>query len=839
MDTNLMNKNLLDYYVNHKTESWTMSVPFHAPVEKIRSKRTTKPTDWKGMTNKFNDHEFRTDLQLNDALSLIDNGATWAMAIMPKKGDAHFISAKYVGMDFEQHKVHCPEPPSIEASLEKAFNEGILPLFYYNTFSYTEESPRFRMIWELDEPIADAGDFGMVLRYFINLFNTDRSCKDPSRFFAGGNDHLMVLQNHSTISKTTIVERAYEWEKNSKSPNKYKGKRGKKKVSQSDTTDVDQVDEDWQKKIRSVNYELLSSRCKLWDEAINKRGLDAHWCYYNQLFHLALTAHRMEGGEKRIRAAIRENPQYYNNDTHDVDYYLDCISDIKKGCSHEERCSADVCPFFDECCNPGFITDYRYVYAITHYNYVEPPRIMPEEGQRQLSEIFALALASEQNGLHMRNAQTGLGKTEMLLTYDYAGDSTLIAVQTHYNIEEVGGRAKSIGLTNFICQEEIKYRAEDVERVKALHRAGLSAKDIKPLNTGNMAELLSGKYKLAIVTQDCLFNHFADFAAVYKNIICDEDIKNRFYQTVSVPCSEIRKTLLDMNFLGLIQLREEHNEWLAMIGEAKQDTPLPPLPPLCINTGLMLEKMYDNLPPFDISQLMHPFSTLTKSGESNRRNGRGGSISYTMTRPLPKSKIIVLSATIKESAYRILFKDTFIDYKEVEPVQMRGTIIFDTRETFSADKISKNTVAKTMGELEIRHSELSEKEFVVITFGKFGKKVRSLGYTVHDSTYFYNTAGKDNLKGKNILVFGTSRLPANAIISMARAAGYTPTSTAMKTRRLRRYGEEFDFYGFEDETLNDLLLWEIESEMTQSIGRARPLREDCTVLVAGFPPERY
>lgn len=115
--------------------------------------------------------------------------------------------------------------------------------------------------------------------------------------------------------------------------------------------------------------------------------------------------------------------------------------------------------------------------------------------------------------------------------------------------------------------------------------------------------------------------------------------------------------------------------------------------------------------------------------------------------------------------------------------------------------------------------------------------LRKLGIQCQDDMYFRNTEGKDTLNGRNLLILGKPCPPTCSVMSLALSAGYQPTSTALENHRIRRQGYELNIYSFTDKMLHKLLLWRIDSETTQCIGRARLVWNDCEVLVAGLPVE--
>lgn len=110
---------------------------------------------------------------------------------------ANFILGQHIAVDMDT----CDERSTLE-TLEQhpwvRMYAGIL----YTTPSHTEQSPRARIVFLLDQPITDATAYGEAVQFVMSQFdNPDTSCKDASRFFYGSkNCDLLILDNHLPVS---------------------------------------------------------------------------------------------------------------------------------------------------------------------------------------------------------------------------------------------------------------------------------------------------------------------------------------------------------------------------------------------------------------------------------------------------------------------------------------------------------------------------------------------------------------------------------------------------------------------------------------------------------------
>ena len=103
--------------------------------------------------------------------------------------------------------------------------------------------------------------------------------------------------------------------------------------------------------------------------------------------------------------------------------------------------------------------------------------------------------------------------------------------------------------------------------------------------------------------------------------------------------------------------------------------------------------------------------------------------------------------------------------------------------------------------------------------------------------HFGNTEGSNMLEGQDILVVGTPYhaefLYKLAAISMGIEFD---EDEKMTSQAIVYNGYRFRFTTFQNKDLRKIHLWMIESELEQAVGRARLLRNACTVhLFSNFP----
>ena len=116
----------------------------------------------------------------------------------------------------------------------------------------------------------------------------------------------------------------------------------------------------------------------------------------------------------------------------------------------------------------------------------------------------------------------------------------------------------------------------------------------------------------------------------------------------------------------------------------------------------------------------------------------------------------------------------------------------------------------------------------MITFKKFSED--------EEGIHFGNSEGCNCMKGQDMAVIGTPHMADFMYRLLAYRMGYDSSDDSLRYLEIAHNGYRFWFYTYENELLRRIQLWMIESELEQSVGRARLLREDCTVwLFSNFP----
>lgn len=82
---------------------------------------------------------------------------------------------------------------------------GLSPAFYYQTFSYCKEKPKFRIAFIMDNPVVEEIARRKIIETLVAIFpQSDKSCVNADRIFHGTNKRVILLSESARISWESI-----------------------------------------------------------------------------------------------------------------------------------------------------------------------------------------------------------------------------------------------------------------------------------------------------------------------------------------------------------------------------------------------------------------------------------------------------------------------------------------------------------------------------------------------------------------------------------------------------------------------------------------------------------
>ncbi len=204
----------------------------------------------------------------------------------------------------------------------------------------------------------------------------------------------------------------------------------------------------------------------------------------------------------------------------------------------------------------------------------------------------------------------------------------------------------------------------------------------------------------------------------------------------------------------------------------------------------------------------------------------GSYIHYLKRRECDYKKIIILSATPNIRIYEKLYGNR-LKVHDVGRVETKGIVIHYPESSFSAFAIKKEPkLLEVAGSMARRNP--------VITHLKFKSH-----FPTAEEAHFGYLSGIDKYRGKDLFVVGTPHKNPSVYYLYARVLGidYDIKDTKMNFQEVEYDGFVFYFNTFKNNyRLQQLQMSMIQAELLQAVGRARVLREDCTVTMLGRMP---
>lgn len=571
--------------------------------------------------------------------------------------------------------------------------------------------------------------------------------------------------------------------------------------------------------INNVDIQKLSMKCRLFDDFVKGNPLT-----HDERFLLATNVIYIKGIKRTFLTIIRK---FYDS-IDKWDFALKYIYAMKY---HPQGCDGS-CPYADRCVHDVNIC--LTLKGRRQITKIGADQFVPvETAYAEMERCFMEAYQSNDRGLHIIKAQTGIGKTAVYIeVLNQGARLTIVAVPTvdlKHDVMRRVDRKKTVEALSLkdirleeSCEREIKYlydrglycearqclkeyeEALEDERGKELIRMYLELK-----------ESIRRKDKNIVMTHAELLTLSETDLQGYQ-IIVDEDILMTIMKSmVSVDCSEVNRAIREGLIYG--NLKIELNQLMNM------------------SDGSYMKSEYRE-------QYYIDGSTLDKYHITGNINGlftagayyiRSPDIYYFDPAELSNVKYIIMSATINSEVYRRFFYDRKIVSYDIPQAQYKGRLIQYTYMPMSRSNITElvDRLGGIRGLVEKLSAIISEKIDYCITFLSFANE---LGTPYH----FGNIEGLDTLSGRHGLIIGTAHKDE---CCYKLAACYMGINVSTREAQIKRQsieynGWRYNFMTYEDSMLREIQLYHIETEMEQAIGRSRLLRTEGAVsLFSNFP----
>lgn len=840
------------------------------------------------ISKRISKKEYHLDLE-TISLLIGEKGHTWTPATFynGKRNNESFKSMQLFALDFD-------DGISLVDIKNRAKKYRIPIAFIYETFS-SENASKFRVVFAHCSIVKESLLAKYILQLLIEIFpECDRQCSDLSRMFFGGKKLLICNDNENnmcfnfndltfscieklkdthgknykrkikTISEKTgvMLRNGFPYIKICNDNNDYG-----EKIENSGAFPIEEsnyiiirsapkfsniwyeiffckaydnkkgkfrvIDKKKEKRelIRNFKFDDLYKKCELFKEFVD----GTEWLHHDKLFGIALNLIQVKGGhEKFIEILISEkNEEYQSYRDKDWNFYLNYFEKMNYKAINCER----FCSYYGECdetCSmiSGNKLKRKEIIITRKKEYCSI-----QQAEKNLEENFISAQISEEKIIHILKGQTGLGKSTTYLKYlDNNSKPYIIAVPTNTLKNEIFERASSKGYKVMITPslpEKLSVKIKDeIDKLYLIGAARDIKKEIKQLikaekdeevlaEIDKYFEALERVYKFNghIITTHARLLTFRKEMLSKFDIIIDEDILRTLIKIEKV---KVKDLIRAMDITGIPdRTKDEISHIINDYGYKR----------ICKFSYEFTAKDIRKIKKSDkfssnVIDFLHAF-VIYKDKKTDDENFLNSEIQYLVKRGLPKQKIIIMSATIDDMIYEEYFgKDEIRVYNCVE-AKYKGNIKQYYDMTYSRNCLEENPKLYKKIEKNLRDID-------IITFKSY-KKFFTNGSELH----FGNVEGHNCYEGKDIAIVGTPNLHESVYKLYGATLGIEVNNEELRYQQIEYGIFKFWLMTYNNPLLRRIQLWLIKSELEQSVGRARILRNDCNVfLFSNFPVEQ-
>jgi len=740
------------------------------------------------------------DVSVDQLASMMKLGYSWSAGVFNgTRSNANWVQQQAFALDFDSGVT----PEEITSRFIKF---GIEPNIIYPSFSDTPELRKFRVVLVLDSVISDIKTRDYIQKGLMKLIgDADPSCKDAARLYFGGTNS-MIFNNDlvSTSKMMEVIDCQVIGDDSGKT----------RKLSQTHISYKDNITNEGlgqNEEIRNFNFEKLASEVKLF-----RTFMEGKWLTHPELFGLATNLHWIRGGVKIMKDTMNKSN---SNGTANYSPNNFAILTYVKHKKYQPQRLNNFSPYSSDHEHQNCITAVKHIRG--HVQLLEPiKRMTIQTADTKMKDYFQTALENDDTKIYIIKVPTGLGKTKMLEDV-----KATIALPTNALKDEVYER---MNVEKVKTPTMPSFKNKSIEnKINYLFSIGLNKKANSLLN--DVAANKKNKY------YDCDIVAARDFIAElrhsYKAEGCSvltthiRAIHSEFTSNVVVFDEDPLQSLLSQKSFNLGDLlklpdTKEYKKILDVLMAMNKDVLLPS-PKFSVD----IEKLMQDAETNDVSTNLIDF---LNSDFVIRDFTNSNTFNYITKYNLPENKkIFILSASVSPEMYKILYGNR-VEVLDITDVELSGKHIQNTK--YSMSRTSMKNIGAGI-------EDMINTDLPTITFKEFSQSIKN-GVT---DMYFGNTAGYDTLKGSSINVVGTPHLHNSVYMLYASVMGYTPKPNdlmkeEMSFSEIEYNGFKFHFQTYEHPLLSTIQLSLIEGELIQAVGRARALRENCTVYIySNFP----
>ena len=569
--------------------------------------------------------------------------------------------------------------------------------------------------------------------------------------------------------------------------------------------------------LRRFDWDLLEERCRLYREFANNDC----WLEHNVRFGISLNLLHVEGGKARMMQGLRAREDY-DLPRWEADW------PYNKAQRYRAQDCDGFCPYADECDHSKNMLETTKIQRGT-VQVLKQPVLRPlVQVQFELREVVARLSSLTEPGITVLKAPLGIGKTTSYLGVE----GRIIACPTHDLVQEVAESMRMAGNSEIIVAPDIAdLDAYGKAEVMRLHSCGvhhLASAYIHTLaDAGNkeaqayldtLDEISCNTTKTVIVTHARLLH----LDSPIDRVIIDEDPSGTLLCQGSC-------TMADLYAMAAAASRGHNNGVIKALIDYVDASDEGRVWPMRVR---VIERTSIERMVADTNNIQSNVLDFLNCGFFIKKAYQGEIvISYIVRQELPRGKnIVIMSGTTDRRFCELLYGNQLKEFIDLGEVEQKGNIVQYPQYSFSRHSMRTNPNRIPLAKGIVSKSSAQH----TITYASFEQEFNT-------NLHFGALQGINRITGDDLVIVGTPNLNPETYLLTACALGVIKANPSaeqfkMSYQEVNTGNFKFWFQTFDNEDLQAVQFHLVEEGLLQAIGRARTLRNECTVTVlSNFP----
>lgn len=161
--------------------------------------------EWGGISWRVLRSSSIKEITVQQLAQKIETGHTICPAVLSGSKAADWQEQQIFMVDIDNADKEQPQLSQKQA-LEICDEYGLTPAIYYQTFGYSKDHPKFRLVFIMDSPVTEPNIRRMIVERLVSIFpQSDKACTNANRIFLGTNKEVVLYSRNARISVDDVL----------------------------------------------------------------------------------------------------------------------------------------------------------------------------------------------------------------------------------------------------------------------------------------------------------------------------------------------------------------------------------------------------------------------------------------------------------------------------------------------------------------------------------------------------------------------------------------------------------------------------------------------------------